>query len=60
MDHDCLDHLDYRSHEWIETHGLDWGPYEHCFEEWWQCAVCDEQFTERELAQLSKEGETDE
>jgi len=54
-DHDCLDHLCYREHEWLETHGLDCGPYEHCFQEWWECAVCGDQFTERELARMSEE-----
>lgn len=48
-DHDCREHLVYRSHEWEERHGLDCGPYEHCFEEWWQCAICGEKYTEKEL-----------
>ena len=39
----------------LETHGLDCGPYEHCFQEWWECAVCGDQFTERELARMSEE-----
>jgi hypothetical protein len=54
-DHECLDHLDYRSYEWTETHGLEAGPFEHCFEEWWQCTVCGEKFTENELTYLRKE-----
>ena len=45
VDHDCLDHLLYREHEWVETHGLDCGPYEHCWQEWWECAICGENET---------------
>jgi len=50
--HDCLEHLEYRHHEWVETHGLDAGPYERCFEEWWACRICGERFTEREVDEL--------
>lgn len=28
------------SHEWVETHGLDCGPYERCYEEGWKCGDC--------------------
>lgn len=51
--HDCLEHLQYRQAEWVETHGLDWGPFEHWWEEWWECCVCGEKFTAEEL---DKEG----
>jgi hypothetical protein len=58
IDHDCLDHLSYREHEWVETHGLDCGPYEHCWQEWWECAICGEKLTERERAELAREAMT--
>jgi hypothetical protein len=48
-EHDCVEHLSYRHGEWIETHGLDCGPYERWFEEWWECQVCGEKFTAEEL-----------
>jgi hypothetical protein len=41
--HDCREHLVYREADWIEVHG------EHCRDEWWECAVCGEYFTGREL-----------
>ena len=47
--HVCFEHLRYRQSEWTETHGLDCGPYEHCFQEWWECAECGEIFTAQEL-----------
>jgi hypothetical protein len=51
-DHDCLDHLVYREHAWVETHGLDCGPYEHCWSERWECTVCGDWFTGDELDQM--------
>jgi hypothetical protein len=48
-DHDCLEHLAYRQHESVETHGLDCGPFERWWDEWWECCVCGEIFTAREL-----------
>jgi hypothetical protein len=50
-DHDCLEHLVYQDHSWVETHGLDCGPFEQCWQEWWACPVCGEQFTAAELVQ---------
>jgi hypothetical protein len=47
--HDCLQHLAYRQCESVETHGLECGPYEHWHEEWWECRVCGEKFTARDL-----------
>jgi hypothetical protein len=48
-DHECSDHLQHREHEWQETHGLDCGPYERCYEEWYECTICGEQLTPKEL-----------
>lgn len=55
VDHDCLEHLVFRSREWYETHGLECGPFEHCYQEWWECAVCGNQITEDELAYMAEE-----
>lgn len=49
MTHDCLEHLEYHCASHRETHGLDCGPYERCYEEWWQCRVCGEKFTDSEV-----------
>lgn len=56
-DHDCLECLEYRQHYWTETHGLDCGPYEHGWDEWWECVVCGEKFTAKELDLLWKSEE---
>ena len=32
--HECIDHLVYREHEWVEPHG------EHCYQEWYECLMC--------------------
>jgi hypothetical protein len=44
MEHDCREHLVYREHEWTEPHG------ERCWQQWWECAICGERFTEDELS----------
>jgi len=49
--HDCLEHLAYRGYGWAETHGFDCGPYEQCWDEWWECLVCGAKFTAQELEQ---------
>lgn len=54
-DHYCLEHLVYRQHEWVETHGLDCGPYERGWEEWWECVICGEKFTGKELDAMTDE-----
>ena len=54
-EHDCQFHLRHREHEWTETHGLDCGPYEHGRDEWWECAVCGEKYTDKELAEMTYE-----
>jgi hypothetical protein len=51
-DHDCLDDLVYCEYEWVETHGLECGPYERCRDEWWECAVCGNWFTGNELDEM--------
>lgn len=48
-------HLIHREHEWSETHGLDCGPYERCYQEWWECSVCGEPFTDEEAEALCVE-----
>ena len=53
-DHDCREHLEYRHHEWVETHGLDCGPYERGRDQWWECAVCGDKFTEQELEEINR------
>ena len=40
--HDCIDHLQVHQHEWTEPHG------ERCYQEWWECSLCGEEFTGRE------------
>lgn len=41
-EHDCRAHIRHRYERWVETHGLDCGPYETCTEEWWECSICGE------------------
>ena len=41
--HNCFDHLTYRQYESVEPHG------EVCLDEWWECTVCGERWTEAEL-----------
>jgi hypothetical protein len=36
----------------IETHGLDCGPYEHFYDEWWECPACGARFSDRELEEV--------
>jgi uncharacterized CHY-type Zn-finger protein len=55
--HDCREHLVYHEHEWVETHGLDCGPFERCYQRWWVCGICQQEFTEAELDTLSEMGE---
>jgi hypothetical protein len=52
--HDCLDHLVYRECESVETHGLDTGPYEIFWDRWFECAICGDQFSDQELAELTE------
>lgn len=54
-DHDCLYNLRYRESHTVETHGLDCGPYERFFDEWWECGTCGAVYTGQELEELMKE-----
>jgi hypothetical protein len=54
--HDCMEHLRHRAHVWVETHGLDCPPYEHCYQEWWCCKICGEKFDEADLKRMGREG----
>ncbi len=36
-------------HDWVETHGLDCGPYEHCHQEWVKCDKCGANTDEAEI-----------
>jgi hypothetical protein len=47
----------YREYEWVETHGLDCGPFERRRQERWECAVCGNWFTGHELDALNPEEE---
>jgi len=42
--------LHFRSADYIETHGLDCGPYEHWCNEWFECSECGARFDPIELA----------
>ena len=35
---------EFRSAHSVETHGLDWGPYEYFYKEYVICRGCDERF----------------
>ncbi len=39
-----------RAHSWNETHGLDCGPFEHCYQEWAECSECGAQSDHDEIA----------
>lgn len=54
-EHDCLDHLEHREGEHVETHGLDCGPYERWHEEWAECTVCGEKYEQREVDRMFAE-----
>lgn len=52
-----------RSHESVETHGLDAGPHERTHDEWWECLGCGAIVTEADfravaLAQCNSSEET--
>jgi hypothetical protein len=50
MDHDCKEHLEYRELYCAENLDPDVdGAIYRWHEEWWQCAVCGEKFTDKEL-----------
>ena len=37
----------------VEMHGLDSGPFEHFYDEWWECPLCFARFTDRELTEVA-------
>jgi hypothetical protein len=50
MDHDCEEHLKYRECCYAENLDPDVdGAIDRWHEEWWECAVCGETFTDQEL-----------
>lgn len=51
----CKGQLVAKSHESVETHGLDCGPYERVHQCWWECSVCGERFDEEELQAMKEE-----
>jgi len=51
--HDCLDNLDYREHTAVEPHG------ERHTDEWWECVLCGDRFTEKELEKEIESHATD-
>jgi hypothetical protein len=42
-----------RESDSVETHGLDSGPFEHFYDEWWECPLCFARFTDRELTEVA-------
>jgi hypothetical protein len=52
QDHDCLEYLEFREAYQCETHGLDCGPYERWWDQWWECAVCGETYTDKDLESM--------
>ena len=42
--------LRFRSAGSVETHGLECGPYEHFYDEWYECPACGAWFDPDELA----------
>jgi hypothetical protein len=53
MEHDCSEHLVYRTRDCAENLDVEVdGAIERWREEWWECALCGELYTERELAHL--------
>ncbi len=45
-------------HYWVETHGLDCGPYETWTESWLTCSECGAKTDDREVRAANKETET--
>jgi len=42
--------------EWVERHGLDCGPYEHCTDRWLTCNQCGARTDEQELERNPRSG----
>lgn len=45
--------LRFMESETVETHGLDYGPYERFHDEWWECPSCRACFADKDLEGLS-------
>lgn len=54
-DHSCVEHARFKQADWVETHGLDCGPYERGTDEWWECSICHGKYTQSELDQIAKQ-----
>lgn len=54
-DHSCVEHARFKQADWVETHGLDCGPFERGTDEWWECSVCHDRFTKSELDKLAED-----
>jgi hypothetical protein len=50
--HDCTDQLRKLEYAGVETHGLEFGPFESYSEERWLCEVCGECYTAEEVQGL--------
>ena len=55
-DHKCSEYITHKVKDFADSHGLD-GPPERWTEEWWECAVCKEHYTDTEAAQLFVDAE---
>jgi hypothetical protein len=54
-EHCCLEFLEFHQAYQVETHGLECGPYERWWEEWWTCEVCGETYSQRDVDAMSDE-----
>ncbi len=58
-EHSCVEHAQFKQADWVETHGLDCGPYERGTDEWWECSICHEKFTQSELDKIAEQEYTE-
>ena len=55
-EHSCLEHLEYRQQDFAENMDCEVdGAIDRWTEVWWECSVCKERFTEKEVEALSNE-----
>jgi hypothetical protein len=59
-EHECLAFLVARAQYHVETHGLECGPFERWWEEWWECGVCGKNYSERDVAEMCGENDASE
>jgi len=45
----------WRECDWVETHGLECGPFERCHSEWYECPACGEELTPDDLNETKGE-----